>query len=120
MNQKYKQSFKAGAVAEGDRNKLEEAIKKGREKLRLEVIDKCSRLRDLHPHLKLCLAEQMKFTYLSKGEVFKFRNYPNIDMFMEKTHPPTIRGHFQRQLQFRERNKCASSPVSVILYCLLH
>lgn len=82
MNQKYKQSFKAGAVAEGDKNKLEEAIKKGREKLRLEVIDKCSRLRDLHPHLKLCLAEQMKFTYLSKGEVFKFRNYPNIDMFI--------------------------------------
>jgi len=42
MNQKYKQSLKSGkigAVAEGDRNKLEEAIKKGREKLRLEVSD---------------------------------------------------------------------------------
>jgi len=48
----------------------------------MEVIDKCRTLKGLNPIMKSCLIRKMRFTYLVKGEEFKFNNFPKIDFFV--------------------------------------
>ena len=48
----------------------------------LKVIDKCPTLNGLHPVIKSSLVPKMKFTYLKKGDKYKFQNFPKLGLFL--------------------------------------
>ena len=48
----------------------------------LKVIDKCPTLNGLNHVIKLSLVPKMKFTYLKKGDIYKFQNFPNLGLFL--------------------------------------
>lgn len=48
----------------------------------LKVIDKCPTLNGLHPVMKSSLVPKMEFTYLKKGDIYKFKNFPKLGLFL--------------------------------------
>lgn len=70
----------------------------------LKVIDKCPTLNGLHPVMKSSLVPKMEFIYLKKGDIYKFKNFPNLGLFLMAEGRLEVKWFTTNEIELAEDN----------------